>query len=178
MSIDDVNTETRFMVLFTSGSLLTWGKPLDASSGVSPRYLSTIYSQLIISPFLLQTSYNERVPFLFTRGRQVEEGDGLNVGDINICPPLQWFHIPSLTPVKLSSLTSLKALGEKQRVCHDITFLLVLAKEEATGDRKNGLLTIWVNPGQARAHSLKEVVGNRPGSPVDPIGPMPWCNYT
>ena len=42
--IDDVNTQTRFMVLFTLGSLLTWGKPLDASSGISPRYLSTMVS--------------------------------------------------------------------------------------------------------------------------------------
>ena len=81
-------------------------------------------------------------------------------GDINIYPPLQWFHIPSLTPAELSSLTSLKAWGEKQRVCHDIAFLLVLAEEEATGDRKYGLLTIWVNPCQARAHSMEEAVGN------------------
>ena len=88
MSIDDVNTQTRFMVLFTSGSLLTWGKPLDASSGVSSRYLFTIYSQLTISPFLLQTSYNDKVCFLFTRGRQVEKGDGLNVGEYQHLPPI------------------------------------------------------------------------------------------
>ena len=75
-------------------------------------------------------------------------------------PHCNSYHIPSLTPVELSSLTSLKAYGEKQRVHYDITFLLVLAEEEATGDRKYGLLTIWVNPGQARAHSMEEVVGN------------------
>ena len=51
-------------------------------------------------------------------------------------PLLQWFHIPSLTPTELSSLTSLNAGGEKQRVCHNITFLLVVAEEEATGDIK------------------------------------------
>ena len=109
MSVDEVNTQTRFMVLFTLGSLLTWGKPLDTSSGISPRYLSTIYSQLTTSPFLLQTSYNDRVHFLFTRGRQVEKGDGLNVGEYQHLPPLQCFHTPSLTLVELSSLTSLKA---------------------------------------------------------------------
>ena len=87
MSIDDVNTQTRFMVLFTSGSLLTWGKPLDASSGISPRYLSTIYSQLTTSPFLLQTSDNDGVCFLFTWGRQMEKGDGLNVGEYQHLPP-------------------------------------------------------------------------------------------
>ena len=62
--------------------------------------------------------------------------------------------------MELSSLTSLKAWGEKQRVHHNITFLLVLAEEEATGDRKYGLLTIWVNPGQTRVHSMEEAVGN------------------
>ena len=62
-------------------------------------------------------------------------------GNINICPSLQQFHIPSLTPVELSSLNSLRAWGERQKVCHDITFLLVLAEEEATGYRKYGLST-------------------------------------
>ena len=87
-------------------------------------------------------------------------GDSLTVGSLTICPPIQQFHIPSLTPVELSSLTSLKAWEEKQRICHDITFLLVLAEEEATGDRKYGLLTIWVNPCQARVHSMEEAVRN------------------
>ena len=38
-------------------------------------------------------------------------------------------------------------------------FLLVLTREEATGDRKYGLSTIWVNPSQARVSSMEEVVG-------------------
>ena len=81
MPIIDVNTQTRFMVLFTSGSLLTWGKPLDALPGVSPRYLSAIHSQLTISPFLLQTLYNYRVCFLLTWNRLMEKSDGPNVGE-------------------------------------------------------------------------------------------------
>ena len=52
-----------------------------------------------------------------------------------------------------------KGLGERQKVHHDITFLLVLAEEEVTGDRKYGLLTIWVNPCQARVPYMEEVVG-------------------
>ena len=77
-------------------------------------------------------------------------------GSLTICPPLQQFHISSIIPAELSSLTSLKAWGDKQKICHDITFLLILAEEEATGDRKYGLLTIWVNLCQARVHSMKE----------------------
>ena len=86
-------------------------------------------------PFLLQTSYNDRVCFLFTRGRQVEE-DGLNVG------------------------ISTSALHCNSFICHDIAFLLVLAGEEATGDRKYGLSTTWVNPCQTRTHSMEEAIGN------------------
>ena len=102
-----------------------------------PRYLSTIYSQLTVSPFFyrhpIMTDYA-----VFLKG---QTGGGKEMA-------LLWG----------SSLTSLKAWGEKQKICHDITFLLVLAEEEATGDRKYGLLTIWVNPCQARACSMEEVV--------------------
>ena len=51
-------------------------------------------------------------------------------------------------------------LGERQKSCHDIAFLLVLAGEEATGDRKYGLSTVWVNPSQARVPFMEEVVGS------------------
>ena len=79
-------------------------------------------------------------------------------GSLTICPPLQQFHIPSMTAAEQSSLTSLKAWGEKQKICHNITFLLILAEEEATGDRKYRLSTIWVNPCQARVCSMEEAV--------------------
>ena len=61
--------------------------------------------------------------------------------------------------MELSPLNSLKALGERQKVCHSIAFLLVLAEEEATGDRKYGLSTVWVNPCQARFPFIEEAVG-------------------
>ena len=79
-------------------------------------------------------------------------------GCLTICPPLQQFHISSITQLELTSLMGLKAWGEKQRVHNDIAFLLVLAREEATGGRKYGLSTIWVNPCQARVHSMEEAV--------------------
>ena len=125
-----------------------------------PRYLSTLYSQLTVFPFLLQTSYNDRVYFLFTRGRQVKEGNGLNVGGYQHLSPTM--TVPYTLPYPRGTVLpdQPQGLGEKQRVCHDITFLLVLAEEEATGDRKYGLSTIWVNTCQARAHSMEEAVGN------------------
>ena len=86
------------------------------------------------------------------------EGDGLNVGEPH--------HLPPATTVPHTFCNCSRAvlpyqpqgLGEKQKICHDITFLLILAEEEATGDRKYGLLTIWVNPFQARVCSMEEVV--------------------
>ena len=50
-------------------------------------------------------------------------------------------------------------MEEGQKLHHDIAFLLVLAEEEATRARGYGLLTIWVNPSQARVPSMEEVVG-------------------
>ena len=79
-------------------------------------------------------------------------------GDISICPPLHQFQLPCHSQAELSSLNGLKAWGG-QKLCHDIAFLLVLAEEEATGARNYGLLTIWVNPSQARVHSMEEAVG-------------------
>ena len=80
-------------------------------------------------------------------------------GDINICPLLHQLQLPCHSQAELSSLNGLKVCGEGQKLCHDITFLLVWAEEEATGDRSYGLSTIWVNLSQARVTSMEEVVG-------------------
>ena len=61
-----------------------------------------------------------------------------------------------VTQSELSSLTSLKAWGDKEKFCNDIAFLLVSAEEEVTGNRKYGLSTIWVNHCQARVPSMEE----------------------
>ena len=156
--IDNVNTQTIFMVICTPWSLLTWGKPLDALSGISPRYLSTTYSQLTTFPFFYRHYMMTDYAF-FSQGsdRWGKELTSL-WGHLTICPQLQQFHIPSITQLELSSLTSLKAWGEKQKVHNNIAFPLVLVEEEATGDRRYGLLTIWVNPCQARVHSMEEAI--------------------
>ena len=176
MPINNVITQTIFVVLFISGSLLTCGKPLDASSSVSPMYLSATYSQLTTSLFYrhhMMTDYA-----FFSQGLDRWGKDlALLWGCLMILPPLQQFHISSITQSELSSLTSLKAWGEKQKVHHDITFLLVLAEEEAMG---TGGMVFWpygwtlVRPGSAL---WRKQLGNwLPGSSADPISPMPWCS--
>ena len=119
-----------------------------------------VYHLLSINciPFLLQTSYHDRLHLLLSRVGQVGEGDGLAVGEPH--------HLPPTTTVPHTLYHSSRAvlpyqpqgLGEKQKICHSIAFLLILAEEEATGDRKYGLLTIWVNPCQARVCSMEETV--------------------
>ena len=159
MFLVEVKTETRFMVLFTSGSLLTWGQPLDALPAISSRYLPAIYFQLTISPFLLQTSHHDRVCLLLTKSRMMENRKGSNVGGHQ--------HLPFAATVS-NSLPFLSGTvlpewpyvsGERQKFCHDIAFLLVLAEKEAAGDRKYGLSTIWLNPSQVRVPSMEEAVG-------------------
>ena len=92
--IDNINTQTIFLVPFTSRSLLTWGKPLDALSSISPRYLSTTYSQLTISPFFyrhpIMTDYAFFSQGLDRWGKEM----ALLWGSLTISPPLQQFHIP------------------------------------------------------------------------------------
>ena len=119
-----------------------------------------VYQQLSINciPFLLQTSYHDRLHLLLSRVGQVGEGDGLTVGEPHHLPPTTTVQHTLHNSSRAVLLTSLKAWGEKQKVCHDIAFLLILAEEEATGDRKYGLLTIWVKPCQVRVCSMEEAV--------------------
>ena len=64
----------------------------------------------------------------------------------------------SITYLELSSLTSLKALGDTERFHSNIAFLLVSTEEGVAADRVYGLSTIWVNPYQARVSTVEEVV--------------------
>ena len=53
----------------------------------------------------------------------------------DICPLLEQFHITHMTQSELASLTHLKVWGHPKIFCSDITFLLVLPKEGAAGER-------------------------------------------
>ena len=79
-------------------------------------------------------------------------------GHLDICPLLNQFHLASITYSELSSLTSLRAWGDVEKFCSDITYLLVSTEDGATSDRVYGLSTIWVNPCQARISTVEEVV--------------------
>ena len=175
-----VNTQTIFMVLFTSGSLLTWGKPLDASSGISPRYLSTIYSQLTVFPFF----YRHPIMTDYTFFSQGLDRWGKEMA-------LLWgepHHLPPTTTVPHTLHNSSRAvlLYQPQGLGRETEDppQHCLPVNISWGGSYRGQ-EIWsinhmgkslVRPGSA---PWRKWLGNwLPGSPVDPIGPMPWCSYT
>ena len=158
MPIDKVITQTIFVVLFTSGSLSHLGETLRCLIWHLPQvfvcYLLSINYIPLFYRYYMMTDYAFFLQGSDTWGKDL----ALLWGHLNICPSLQQFHISSITQSELSSLTGLMAWEDKEKFSNDIAFLLVYAKEEATGDRKYGLSTMWVNPCQARVHSMEEPV--------------------
>ena len=108
--------------------------------------------------FLLQTSHHDRLCLLLSGIGQVGEGDGLTVGEPHHLPPTTTVPHTLYNCNRVVLPYQPQGLGEKQKIHHDIAFLLILAEVEATGDRKYGLSTIWVNPCQARVCCMEEAV--------------------
>ena len=71
---------------------------------------------------------------------------------------LEWFHVTSVIQSELSSLTSLKAWGNLEKIRSDVTFLLILTDGCTMGDRVYGFSMMWVYPYQARVSTMKEAV--------------------
>ena len=139
------------------GHFLTWERPLHASSGISPRYSSATSSQLTISShyrYNMMSNYE-----FFSKGSSWWEEAFLSFwGCLDICPLLNQFHVMSITHSEFSSLTSLKAWGDAEKFCSDITFLLVSNEDGVAGDRVYGLSMIWVNSYQARVSTVENMV--------------------
>ena len=155
MPADKILTQTIFNL--HPGHFLTWERPLDTSSGVSPRYLSATNSQLTTSPHYRHSAMSN-YDFFFKDPSQWQETFQSLWGHLDICSVLHQFHITSITYLELSSLTSLKAWGDAEKFHSDIVYLLVSTEEGAAKDRIYGLSTIWVNPYQARVPTMEEVV--------------------
>ena len=65
---------------------------------------------------------------------------------MDIHPLLNQFHVTSITYLEVSSLTSLKALEDVEKLWSDIAYLLVSTEEGAARDRIYGFSMIWVSP--------------------------------
>ena len=92
----------------------------------------------------------------------------------DICPILRSFHATSITQSELSSLTSLKASGNPEKLKNEVPFLPILTKGCTEGDRVFGLSMLWVHLYQARAPTI--------GEAVKLLTPLPFtesdCPYT
>ena len=157
MHADKAITQTIFMVQFTSGSFPHLGRPLDASSGISPRYLSATSFPLTI---LSHYRYNPMGKFEFFSKDPGWWGKTYASlwGHLDICPPLYQLHLTSMTYPELSSLTSLRVWGDPEKSHSDMAYLWVSTKHEATSDRVYGLSTVWVDLFQARVPTVEEAV--------------------
>ena len=107
--------------------------------------------------YILQTSHYDRIHLLCGKSRQVGKRHGFLVGEPQHLPPTS----PAQTSLSYSGRIVLhkqsQGLGEVQKPCHDIAYLLVRV-ENAMGDRHYGISVVWANPNQVRAATMEEVV--------------------
>ena len=147
MPSDKIITQTIFCgSIHIQVHSLTWERPLDTSSGISPRYLSATNSQLTASSLY---RYNAMNNYAFFSKCSSQWGEAfLSLwGHLDICPLLHQFHVTSITQLELSSLTSLKAWGNVEESFSDIMpSSWSLLRRGTVGDRMCGLSTVWVNP--------------------------------
>ena len=156
MSTIKVKTQTKFMVLFTSRSLLTWGN-LQVPCLASPpgicllstpnNSFPTFYRHYLMTEYALFAGKSDRW------GKDMAS----LWGNLNICPHLYQLELPCHSQVELFSISSLKVWGNVQEPHYDIAYLLVRT-ENATEDRHYGASLVWVNPNQVRAATMEEVV--------------------
>ena len=86
------------------------------------------------------------------------EGIWLPYGeDFTICPHLDHLDLPHHSQMELSSMSSFKVWEDIQELCHDVAYLLVHTGN-TTKDRSYSVSLVWVNPNQARASTMEEVV--------------------
>ena len=157
MSTIEVKTQTRFMVLFTSGSLTSWGKSPDTSPSISPRYLLTVHPLIIKSLHLYRNPMMTEFAFSSNRAERWKRYLATLWGNFDICPHLNCLELPSHSPAELISVSSFKVWGNTQDPCHDMTYLLVHLGNTPE-ERQYGVSLVWVTPRQARASTMEEVV--------------------
>ena len=174
--INNVITQTIFMDLFTSRSLLTWGKTLRCLVWHLPQVFVCYLLSIDYIPLLLQTPYNDRLCFLLTRVRQVGEGPHPTVGvpyhlPLAATPPTIHNPIRAVLPDEPQGL----GRGNRRSVTISLTCWYWLRR------RPQGIggMVFWpfgwtlVRPGSTL---WRKWLGNwLPVSPVNLIGPMPWC---
>ena len=149
----EVKNQTRFMVLFTPGSLTTWEKSWYASPCVPPQEFAYYPPLIINSLHLYRNHMMTEFAFFSNRVERWKRDLASLWGNFNMCPCLDHFELPGHSPAELISASSFKVLGNTQEPHHDITYLLVHLGH-TTEDRQYGVSLVWVNPNQTRTSTM------------------------
>ena len=155
MSTIEVKTQTRFMVLFTSRSLTTWGKSPDASPGIFPRYLLTIHPN---NQFLHLYRNHMMTEFTFISNRAERwKRIWLPYGGISMCAPTLTTLSSLPFPAELSSVSSFKVWGTPRNPAMKLPIYWSAWEVPMRIDNMVYPLVL-VNPKQTRASTMEEAV--------------------
>ena len=145
------------MVLFTSGSSLTWGN-LQALCVASPQVF-TCYLLLTIDFSHLYRDY-VMTEFTFFASKEDRCGSSMMVlwGNLNICPHLYYLELPYHTPRELLSISHLKIWENIQAPHNDMAYLLVCMGDVPWAE-SYGLALVWISPHQIQVSTMEEAVG-------------------
>ena len=157
MSTVKANTQTRFIVLFTSRSLLTWGnlQVLCLASSPDMYLLPTLNNQLFTS---LQRLYYDRICILCQQGRKM--GDNMKAlwSNLCICPCLNHLELPQNIPRELLSISCLEIWGDVQQPHYEMAYLLVHVGDTLEA-QYYGMALVWISPNQVWVSMMEEAVG-------------------
>ena len=121
----EVKTQTRFMVLFASGSLTHLGEISKCLAWHLPEVFAYYPPLIINSLHLYRNHMMTKFAFFSNRAERWKRDLASLWGTLDICPCLDHLELPCHSPVELSSLSSFKVWGNTKEPHHDIAYLLV-----------------------------------------------------
>ena len=143
-SITKVKTQTKFMVLFTSGSSLTWGN-LQVPSMVFPQvFICYLPLTINFSCFYRHSTMTESA---FFDGKEERWGEKMRAiwGDLSICPCLDSLKLLCHTQGELLSISHLKIWGDTQEPHNNMAYLLVHTEGDSEA-QSYGMALVWISP--------------------------------
>ena len=74
----------------------------------------------------------------------------------DICPSLMWFHMSGITRVDLSAMSQAGGWRSPKKQSQGMAYLLLVPSQDVEGEKRFGLVEVWVHPNQFLLSSLKE----------------------
>ena len=140
------------MVLFTSGSPLTWGN-LQALCLVSPQVFAHYLTLTINFSCLYRNCMMTEYAF-FARKAERWGKDMMSLwGSLNICPHLNYLELLCHSSGELLSISSLKIWGDSQEPHNNMSCLLVCTAD-ALEALNYSVSLVWISPTQIRASTM------------------------